>query len=63
LRLTKTEEFLAGRPVALETFIEAGELARTEVAPITDVRGAKEYRLQLAENVMQKFYYDAFGAH
>ncbi|HEX7809473.1 MAG TPA: FAD binding domain-containing protein, partial [Thermoanaerobaculia bacterium] len=63
LRLTKTEEFLAGRPVALETFIEAGELARTEVAPITDVRGAKEYRLQLAENVMQKFYYDAVGAN
>ncbi len=61
LRLTKTEEFLAGRPVALETFIEAGERARGEVAPITDVRGTKEYRLQLAENVMQKFYYDAIG--
>jgi xanthine dehydrogenase small subunit len=61
LRLTKTEEFLSGRPVALETFLEAGEFARGEVAPITDVRGAKEYRLQLAENVMQKFYYDACG--
>jgi xanthine dehydrogenase small subunit len=63
LRLTKTEEFLAGRPLALETFIEAGERARGEVAPITDVRGTKEYRLQLAENVMQKFYYDAVGGN
>ncbi|HEX2836081.1 MAG TPA: FAD binding domain-containing protein [Thermoanaerobaculia bacterium] len=61
LRLTKTEEFLAGRAMALETFLEAGERARGEVAPITDVRGTKDYRLQLAENVMQKFYYDAIG--
>lgn len=61
LRLTKTEEFLAGRAAALETFIEAGERARGEVAPIADVRGTKDYRLQLAENVMQKFYYDAIG--
>jgi xanthine dehydrogenase iron-sulfur cluster and FAD-binding subunit A len=28
------------------------------VAPISDVRGTKDYRLQLAENVMCKFYYD-----
>jgi xanthine dehydrogenase small subunit len=62
LRLAKTEEFLAGRPLSLDTFIEAGERARSEVAPITDVRGSKDYRLQLAENVMQKFYYDVVDA-
>jgi xanthine dehydrogenase small subunit len=62
LRLPKTEAFLAGRAATLETFVEAGELARSEVAPISDVRGGKEYRLQLAENVMQKFYYDAVEA-
>ncbi len=59
MRLPKTEEFLAGRPIALETFARAGEIARGEVSPISDVRGTKEYRLQLAANVMQKFYYDA----
>ncbi|MEA2343367.1 MAG: xanthine dehydrogenase small subunit [Thermoanaerobaculia bacterium] len=59
LRLPKTEEFLAGRPIALETFLRAGEIARGEVSPISDVRGTKEFRLQLAANVMQKFYYDA----
>ena len=59
LRLTKTEEFLAGRAFAVESFAEAGEIAREEIAPISDVRGSKEFRLQLAENVLQKFYWDA----
>ncbi len=58
LRLNKTEEFLAGKAIARETFAEAGEIARSEIAPITDVRGAKETRLQLAENILTKFYYD-----
>jgi len=59
LRLPKTEEFLAGKPVELETFAEAGEIAKNEIAPIADVRGTREFRLQLAENVLQRFYYDA----
>ena len=59
LRLSKTEEFLAGKPVSLDTFAAAGEIARSEIAPISDVRGSREFRLQLAENVLQKFYYDA----
>jgi xanthine dehydrogenase small subunit len=58
LRLKKTEEFLAGKPIAKETFAEAGEIARSEIAPISDVRGMKETRLQLAENILTKFYYD-----
>ena len=59
LRLKKTEEFLAGKTIARETFAEAGEIARSEIAPISDVRGARETRLQLAENILTKFYYDA----
>ncbi len=58
LRLPKTEEFLAGKSHTRETFAEAGEIARGEVAPISDVRGAREFRLQLAENVLQRFYFD-----
>lgn len=56
LRLAKTEEFLSGRAFTRETFAEAGEVARGEIAPITDVRGAKDFRLQLAENVLCRFY-------
>jgi len=59
LRLKKTEEFLTGRPLALETFTAAGEIAREEIAPITDVRGSRELRLQLAENILCRFYYEA----
>jgi xanthine dehydrogenase small subunit len=59
LRLKKTEEFLSGKPISKDTFAEAGEIAKHEVAPISDVRGSKEYRLQLAENILTKFYYDA----
>jgi xanthine dehydrogenase small subunit len=59
LRLAKTEEFLAGRTVQLETFAAAGEIARDEIAPISDVRGSREFRLQLAENILSRFYYEA----
>ena len=59
LRLQKTEAFLEGKPISRETFAEAGEVAKSEVAPISDVRGSREFRLQLAENILTKFYYDA----
>jgi xanthine dehydrogenase small subunit len=60
LRLPKTEAFLAGKRPSLDLFAEAGTIARSEVAPISDVRGSKEYRLQLAENIVSRFWYDAF---
>lgn len=59
LRLGKTEEFLSGKAVTRETFAAAGEIARDEIAPISDVRGSREFRLQLAENILTRFYYDA----
>jgi xanthine dehydrogenase small subunit len=58
LRLKKTEEFLSGRAFAAETFSEAGEIARNEIAPIDDVRGSREFRLQLAENIMSRFFHE-----
>jgi xanthine dehydrogenase small subunit len=62
LRMKKTEDFLAGKPVTRETFAEAGEIARGEVAPISDVRGSKEFRLQLAQNILTKFFYDVMSS-
>ncbi len=59
MRLRKTEAFLAGKPISSSTFAEAGEMAKSEIAPISDVRGSSEFRLQLAENILTKFYYDA----
>ena len=62
LRLPRTEAFLAGRAFSERTFREAGALARAEVEPITDVRGSRAYRLQLAENILVKFYHETLGA-
>jgi xanthine dehydrogenase small subunit len=61
MRLPRTEEFLVGREIALEAFQQAGEIAMTEVAPISDVRGSREYRLRLSETILSKFYWDIEG--
>ena len=58
MRLHKTEAFLAGRPHALDSFQTAADIARGEIAPITDVRGTREHRLQLAGNILSRFHYD-----
>jgi xanthine dehydrogenase small subunit len=61
VRLPKTEAFLAEKEATLATFEGAGRIAITEITPITDVRGSKDYRLQLAENILSKFWHEAFG--
>jgi xanthine dehydrogenase small subunit len=58
LRLPRTEAFLAGRPFTEESFRRAGELAVGEIAPLSDVRGTADYRLQLARNVLLKFFHE-----
>jgi xanthine dehydrogenase large subunit len=62
VRLPATEAFLSGRTFSLESFRRAGSLARGEVEPITDVRGSRDYRLGLAENVLVKFFHDVEAA-
>ncbi len=61
LRLAETEAFLAHRPFDEATFREAGRVARGEIEPISDVRGSRDFRLILAENVLLKFYFDCAG--
>ncbi|HEX7681297.1 MAG TPA: FAD binding domain-containing protein [Thermoanaerobaculia bacterium] len=61
VRLPRTEAFLAGKSATLDTFEHAGRIARDEIKPISDVRGSADYRLQLAENIMAKFWYEVFG--
>lgn len=59
LKLPKTEEFLNGKTFSLDTFRQAGAIAAKEVTPISDVRGSKDYRLQLAANIMEKFFFES----
>ena len=57
-RLARTEGWLSGRPFDPETLSQAGEIARQEITPITDVRGSRDFRLLLAETILQKFYHE-----
>lgn len=58
IRLPQTEGFLGGKPMTQATMRKAGRLARSEITPISDVRGSADYRLQLAENVFLKAYHE-----
>jgi xanthine dehydrogenase small subunit len=58
LRLPRAESLLRGQPITEDLFRRAGQLARTEITPISDVRGRADYRLRLAENILLKFYHD-----
>ena len=58
VRMPGAEAALVGRPFAEETFQHAARIARSEVAPMTDVRGSKEYRGQLVENLLVKFWFE-----
>ena len=62
IRLKKTESFLRGKPLNLETMTAAGEIAVSEITPISDVRGGADFRLQLARNVLLKFYHQLNSA-
>jgi len=58
LRLPKAEASLAGQPLTEATMRRAGQIARSEITPLSDVRGSADFRLQLAENILVKCYHD-----
>lgn len=56
LQLRRTAEYLPGRSPDAETALAAADLARSEVTPISDVRGSAEYkRLLLGQLVLAHF--------
>ncbi len=58
LRLPRTESFLKDNALNFENAQKASKMARTEITPISDVRASDDYRLQLSENILLKFYYE-----
>ncbi|TWT76106.1 4-hydroxybenzoyl-CoA reductase subunit gamma [Posidoniimonas polymericola] len=58
VRAPAAEAALTGATWSLETCRRAGRAARGEVHPISDVRGAADYRLQLVENLFAKCFHD-----
>ena len=61
VRAKQTEAFLEGREFNEALMRQAGSVARSEITPISDVRGSTDYRFQLAENVLMKFFHGAIG--
>jgi xanthine dehydrogenase small subunit len=61
IRARKTEEFLRGRTLDEETMQQAGDVAISEITPISDVRGAADYRYQLTRSILVKFYYETLA--
>jgi xanthine dehydrogenase molybdopterin binding subunit/xanthine dehydrogenase small subunit len=57
-RARKTEEALLGKPWTMETLAAVLPILETEFTPISDVRGAAEYRARLIKSLLQKFYED-----
>ena len=58
MRLPRTEAFLQGKRFAEETFAAAGSMARSEIQPISDVRGTRDFRWRLAEKIPLRFFFD-----
>ena len=61
LYLAKTSRFLRGREISRETIAQAGEIAQTEISPISDVRGAAEYKRLLLRQLFAAHFVELFG--
>jgi xanthine dehydrogenase small subunit len=58
IRCTDAEDLVRGAAVCEPTFRAAGQAARAQIRPITDVRASQRYRGQLAENLFLKAYHE-----
>jgi len=58
-RALKSENALLGKPWTLETVQSILPILETEFAPISDVRGAAEYRRGLITSLFERFYFDS----
>jgi xanthine dehydrogenase small subunit len=57
IRPRRAEQFLLHQPFTEQTMQAAADIAVEEITPITDVRGAANYRRQLVRNIFRKFYH------
>ncbi|HEY6503013.1 MAG TPA: 2Fe-2S iron-sulfur cluster-binding protein [Chitinophagaceae bacterium] len=60
LYLEKTSLFLKGKKIAEETITEAIEIAQTEISPISDARGTKEYKRLLLGQLIKAHFITLF---
>lgn len=54
IRAPKTEALLKGKAITPELIAEAAELAATEISPIDDLRGSKQYRIDVVKVIIKR---------
>ena len=55
-RAKACEEILKGKPLKINTFIKAKDYLEKDFEPIGDMRASKEYRLEVAKNLLIKCF-------
>jgi xanthine dehydrogenase small subunit len=61
LYLRKTSEFLRGKEISSGLIRDADEILQSEISPISDVRGSKEYKRLLARQLFAAHFVELFG--
>jgi xanthine dehydrogenase small subunit len=57
-RAGSAEALLAGRPWSEETLVEAMAALAQDYAPLTDMRASSAYRMQAAQNLLRRFWFE-----
>ena len=60
-RATGTETFLVGKTLNQETIHEAIKILEQDFNPITDMRASSAYRMQIAKNLLLKYFIERNG--
>jgi xanthine dehydrogenase small subunit len=58
--LKKTSEYLNGKNISEDLVYEAIEIANTEISPISDARGSKEYKRLLLGQLFKAHFLTLF---
>lgn len=56
----RTAQFLAGKMLDEKTLIDASEILQKEIAPISDIRGTKEYKRLLLRQLFFAHFIELF---
>ncbi len=60
-RVRRAEEFLAGKTITLDVAREAADMVAADIGPLSDSRGASDYRRDMVRVVTRRTIADLFG--
>ena len=57
-RAKKCEKILKNKNLSIESFLNAGDNLEKDFSPISDMRATKNYRIEVAKNLLIKCFYE-----